>query len=733
MQYVSVAEIVGVAVFLWLTVEGEGVALSSYYPKNGPITGGTWINVTGDGFVSVGRGRSKCGFEKEDRRANAFSTFTEIHNSTYLSCIMPNLTTFYSFLPENGELIRLSVTAEGQFSNSVGFLVYNSSSIQITNIYPNQGLTNSSSTLITITGQGFINTREITCYMGINSTQHTPATFNDSSTLQCLFPSVPATSRITVTVSLNGQSVGTIASRSTLLFTFFSSPPLVTSSYFSPSYAGIVLRFDQEVEIGSEVNSQARTRLPVATTADLEIDCTQVFDNDSLLVIGTGARCSWQNTQQRVIVVSLAFDSEVYEGTILGLNNHSLRRRDVLYSRLVSGTVQVSSILGMQSNPLAVIEALSTIPLCGYYTINGDKSRYGGFRELEYEWIMGMELDLLGNIIPDPELAPYIPIGFTDRNKLRIPSTTFISEGPGSGEGIMPLQPYFIQLRVRNFLGSYSTALLQNITRANQLSPAVLIVGEQVRTVEAQRDVLLVGKVLRLHNNCTTEFNVSSYSWSVYSDELPVDLEGLKINSSILILPPGTLQPGTIYVASLRVDFETGESSIASVLLESKMELKAKLSGGERRALGSNDRIDLNGETSVIQHNSSVQLFVSWNCSTVPVTEIEVVDSSCENFTSSSGLVLYLPRGALPPGGYEFTLTLTLTWKSGNRTLLQSSASQVVIVFSYLVPRIRIVTIQNTNQYSILVHKKVIIESEVSTSLQGSLGWSVEYVKGKSK
>ena len=735
--------LVGVAALLlcYSLARVEAATLLSHYPTNGPVAGGTLIDIVGDGFITTGSSRSKCSFDREDGRANVLSTFNQIHNSSFLSCILPNITFFFSSgLPPGGEFVRLSVTAgTGRFSNRLSFHVYNPSHFQITAITPNEGYTNSSNNSIIIVGRGFLNTTQITCTLNSDAATSTPAIFNDSSTLQCLLHPMQVASRINITVSLNGQRVGAISSLpDALVFTFYSPPPLITSSRFSPSYAEIFIHFDREIEIGSEVENLSRQLpIPFPMLADLELNCSQVLDGHSHLLIGSEPACAWMNTQQRMVIIQLSSNSQVREGTILRINEHSFRTRYVSYSRLTQGSFRVASIQGLPLNPVAVLETPPSIPVCGDFTLRGDKSLYGGSRDLDYQWRIGMELDEVGNVVPDPALEEYVPQNYTQQNRLRIPSSVFSTnhmlDSSGSGEGLAPTVPYFIQLTVRNFLGFNSTVFTHNVTRDETPSPVLYMVGGNVRTLLVSMETILEGEVMRMTNNCVVEFHTTSFSWTLLSEDGSVlELGGTRMNLSILILRPNVLRPGSRYAASLTATFENGQSSSASIRLETERKLEARLSGGVRRAVGINDLIELNGQPSVIHGDLVSQLEISWNCSTLAVPELENVSPSCENFIGSNDLILLIMANSLPPGGYHFTLSLMLTNESGNTSTLESSVTQVIIRFPYPVPSIRIFAAHSRDLHSILVHERMILEAEVFTPNEGSLTWSVEYVNGES-
>lgn len=736
----------GGAVITWLCmiVGASGATLSSHYPTNGPASGGTIITITGDGFILSGRSRSKCRFEA-GALASVLGPTSVVHNSTHLVCTMPNVTSLFSMpLSLAGESIRLTVTAgSGKLSNHINFLVYDQSSFRITHISPNHALTNSSTSLVIIQGHRFLNTGEITCALESDPSIVTLASFNDSTMLQCMFPAVSVPSRLALIVSLNGQLVGAIpASPGVLTVTFYSTPPLVTSSYFGSSYIDVILHFDREVEIGPEEMLSTRQEIQVATSSDLLLDCEQVLDAESLLLVGKNASCAWQNTQQRAIIVQLSSDSNVTIGSIMRLNGEFIRTRYVSYSRLATGAVMVESIFGIELTPSPILEVPYSIPACGDFVISGDKSLYGGYRDLVYEWKVGLELDEAGNVILEPTLQDSIPMGYTSHDQLHFQAVAFQGSRDESGSGssgdllqvTTTTTHYSFQLTVRNeIFGSISSVVVYNLT-GSRLLP-LLTVGGRERSVRVWRDVLIEGKVMGEGWACGGEYQVLGYSWTLENSEGgTVNLDETRTNTSVLLLPPHMLQPGSTYEATLTVTLSRLEVSTAttSVVLNGEEELLARIEGGTRRSVGVPDEITLDGSSSVIHACPTAQLVVSWNCTTTSVPEVtERNASSCGSFDGGNNLTLSVPAGSLLPGGYIYTLSLSVTDEYRNTTSLQSFTSQLVVVFPNLVPSIGIVIKSGSSFHSVLVHEKFALEAEVRTATEGMLHWTIEYVEGE--
>ena len=728
-----------VTLCFWIITLSSGTTLHTYSPTNGPALGGTTITITGQEFIIGGSDHSKCRFEA-GALASVLGSTNLVLNSTYLICTMPDIT---SLFPEplslGGQNIRLAITAgSGQLSNHVGFFVYNPNSLHINLVLPNQILINISTSVVVIQGHGFLNTGEITCAFAFDPPIVTSAMFDNSTTLQCLLPIVSTPSRLDLVISLNGQLVGAIpASTGVLRLTFFSSPPLVISGYFGSAYTDVHLQFDREVEIGPEEMLTAMKEIQVATVADLLLDCAHVLDNESLLLVTS---CAWQNTQQRTIILLLSSNSNVTASSILRLNNKCIRTRHVSYSRLASGIVRVESVFGLELSPSAVLEVPYSIPACGQFVINGDKSFYSGYRELAYKWKVGLDLDEAGNVIPDPTLQGYIPMGYTSHDQVWFQAMAFKGNKDMSGSGDLLLgssnASYSFQLTVRNeVFKSVSTVVVQNLSRS-QLPP-LLIVGGRERNVQVWRDVLLEGKVVGEKWACGNEYQNLGYSWTLVNSEGgTIDLEGTRTNTSILLLAPLTMQPGSSYIASCALTVVLHGTDVhtvsASVILIGEEELLAQIIGGTRRSVGVTDSINLDGSYSIVHQRQTTQLVIIWNCTTVSILEWNENISSCGSFVSARGLILSLPAGSLSPGRYMFILSLSLTTQDGNVTSLQSSTSQQIVVFPNLVPSIEIILRRISRLRSVLVHEKFVLEAKVAATMDGVLRWTTEYVEGES-
>ena len=717
-------------------------SLLDYTPKSGPIAGGTEINVTGEGFITTGVDRSKCKFERSLRGAT-LSEQNILHNQTFLTCFLPEIEYLTVSMLQDGETVSFTITgAPGSDSNSFDFLLYNLEQIRVWSISPTEGLANSTNITLSIRGENFLDTNELTC--SVAGSYEVPARYINSSFLQCQLAQFPETARVVIDVSMNGQALANIAPLmdNSTAFTYFSSPPRIQSCHFTLSYAQLLLSFDREVEIGGE-QCTSDTIAPTLST----ISCDEIFTEETLQnVIGLNAICFWYNTRQRDVVVQLSSDTSVELGSQVIIRNDTIRTRYVQYSRLASGNMVVSlpEADSPQFLPMAVIEAPNVIPYCGNFTVSGAKSQYGGSRDLQYMWIIGTQYDENGTLLQDRILANHVPVGFTSQSVLELSSDVFnpdlLGSGSGSGAPLMLANTFDIQLHVRNFLGFTSAARVTNITRAEIAQPSVLIVGGDNRRVRISDETLLEGRIIPPSDACMTpmrELNEPvTYTWRI------VDQFGKAVNlggtarSTVLVLPPYSLELGSEYTATLSVEFNSViiEASAMLVTDVELFNLVARIGGGVRRSIGTNEDILLDGRQSQYVNTTSLVLDISWRCASITLNQ-ECIGKNRQALSfSTDGLVQIISSGTLPPGEYNFSLNLHLmSYSQDTDVLLESSAHQVVVVFPFQVPSVAIIQAENiaVDLESVLVHNELILNIGMQSNFPGIGQWTSEYVIGK--
>ena len=692
---------VGVAVLSLSNLQPQPAVVSDFYPKTGPISGGTLICITGEGFITTGSDRSKCNFE-DTSFGSIISRENNVVNGSYMTCLLPVI----DFLPpsvfaSNGQYsLGLAVTARDSIrSETVGFSVYDLSTISIDSISPNEGI-NSTRVLITAYGSGFPNTEEASCSVDYDSRTFVPAAFINSSVYQCVLATYPFSSRVNVNVSLNGQPSANIVavSQTATLFTFYASPPEITTCKFSPSYASLLLNFDREVEIGGE--SERNTfRSP---------NCNVIFDDEAMILLGTNAECSWHNSQQRSIVILLTSTSTVQADSILTLRGDNIRTRSVEYSRLAVGNVSVG--LNVQSlEPIPILEAPSYIPFCGEFSVSAENSQHGGSRALKYEWVIGYIFTESGSLVPDDSFQDYVPTGFTNRSCLTIPSNVFLRD-----------TIYTIQLTVRNFLNKESIAL-HDATKLNEPAPIVVILGAQVKWVRTVEEIVLEGTVS--FPDCLNATGVVDYSWGVYDQMgLEIGCRTTWASGAVLTIPANSLLPGSVYAAVLTVSVGDRIGNSTVQLVTTSLDIRARIDGGSERVVSVQDILLLDGTISEGLSSAIVNdsmFTVTWNC-----TSITGTNTLCpiDPLESDTNLIYIIPNATLSTGVYSFVLTLRYHD-------VESKAYQIVHVVPHLTPRVEITPPLRLE--SIPVHEKLILQARVYSDYPGSVRWISEYVVGE--
>lgn len=712
-------------------------SLLDYTPKSGPIAGGTEINVTGEGFITTGSDRSKCKFERSLRGAT-LSEQNILYNQTFLTCYLPEIEYLTDSMLQGGEMVRFTITgAPGSDSNSVGFFLYDLEQIRVRSISPTEGLANSTNITLSIRGENFLDTNEVTC--SVAGLYKVPAQYINSSLLQCQLAPFPKTARVVIHVSMNGQAVANIAPlmENSTTFTYFASPPRIQSCRFTLSYAQLLLLFDREVEIGGEQRTN---------DASSTLSCNEIFTQETLRnVIGLNSICFWYNTRQRAVVVQLASDTLVELGYQIIIKNDTIRTRYVQYSRLASGNAMVflPETDSPQFLPMAVIEAPSVIPYCGNFTVSGEKSQYGGSRGLQYMWIIGTRYDENGTLIQDRILADHVPTGFTSQSVLELSSDVFnpdlLGSGSGSGAPLVLASSFDIQLHIRNFLGFTSMARVTNITRVEIAQPSVLIVGGDSRRVRISDETILEARIILPSDACMTPTQVLNepvtYTWRIVNQFGKAINLGDTSHSSVLVLPPYLLELGLEYTATLSVDFNsvTVEESAKLITDVKLFNLVARISGGVRRSTGTSEDILLDGQQSQYVNTSSLTLDIIWQCTTIALNEECIGQNGRALSFSTNSLIQIIPSGTLQPGEYNVSLSLYLMSDSQESVMLEANAHQVVVIFPFPVPRVEIIQADNIGMdlESVLVHNELILNVGVQSNFPGIGQWTSEYVIGE--
>ena len=693
---------VGVAVLLLCNVNGQTSAvINDFYPTSGPVSGGTVIHVTGQGFIMTGQTRSKCLF-RDANYGSLLSLENVIYNSTYLRCTMPAIYYLPSSVLVGGHYLSLSVTAgNGVQSNPADFFAFDLATMRVCSIYPTEG-ENSSRTLISITGEGFLDTSEITCSVDSSDNTKVNAAFINGTFIQCLLLHYSTSARVRIEIAMNGQPSANLQTAS-LMFTFFVTPPEIVSCQFSSSYALLFLTFDREVEIGGE-SERNTTHRP---------GCASIFSNMTLDLIGRDANCYWYNSQQRTIVMQLTANSRVGEGSVIVLKGDNVRTRSVEYSRLASGSISIS-LNAEVLQPFPVLEVPGSIPYCGNFTLSAANSQHGGSRTLKYEWRIERQIAATGDVIEDPRIMDSVPSGFTAQSTLTFPSNVFEVN-----------TTYTIQLTARNFLNITATVTV-NISKQLQPAPSVNIVGSQVKRLMSDKEIRLEGAAVL--PDCLNASGVVDYAWTIANQTgYEMNFDNINTQSAVLTLPPNSILPHSEHTATLAVSVRGKVGSAVAFLITDPSDIRARINGGNHITVSNNDTVYLDarvseGLTSLI---NDTLLGVSWTC--MNLTDSPAILPCLDQdgrplITSSTELVYTIPRASLQPGSYNFSLSLSYRGQ-------QSTTYQMVVMLPYQVPLVALTPPLDLE--AVPVHEKFTLHATIYSDFPGSAEWSTIPVLGK--
>lgn len=693
--------VINVFLVLAFSNELESFVLHNSSPEHAPITSGTLLSVTGEGFIN---GISACQLVHTSY-GSILSQNNFVRNNSFMTCTLPdvNFIPSIAFALTSTVDLRIVNQVSGipQISNAIPFTLFNLSQMLVTSINPVEGF-NSSITTIKVHGTGFINTSTISCLVADMLT--VTAMYENDTMLSCRLPYYTTPAQVSVDILINGQTASKVhtVTTTTNLFTYFSTSPEITGLVFTDSFARLLLSFDREVELGGEQQSS----LKISFT-----NCSQVFSSSSVSLLGGETQCQWHNTLQQQILITLGA-ANVFPGSVLHLKENIIRTRNVAYSKLASGGVMVSNT-GQRLQPVAVITGPQHIPFCGNVTFSGHESLSGGSQSLLFKWNISYnpsDVPLQSgsgetSLKPGTTLDPLelVPDYFTDLSSISLPTESFMT-------GI----DYSFILFVQNFLGEQDSIEI-TITKQPFPAPIVWVVGGMKRTPLVGRDVLIEG-VASLPQ-CLDDHVVLSFQWKISSHKHNPSISSLM--SPVLLIPANTLLPGTNYTAILTVT-AAGQTGNASVIITTQeQQIEAVITGGNEVFSSEQNLIILDGTASRGLTNDVMQdpnFFIEWSCH--DITRNWSCDSVLASYSHS--LCVKLASNVLPEGKYIFTLTL-----EHNGTI--SKAIKEISLLANPSPRARIFTPSSR----LSAQDKLILQGFVCSSVQANASWSTVHLPGK--
>lgn len=673
---------------LWLLgdvpLTASQLVLTRFSPHSGPTRGGTTISVWGSGFEET----TRCNFASLPA-ASVPSLTAIVHNSTFMTCILPELTTAFQF-PEHSthNIIQFRiVTSVTEQSSEEDFIVFNLTNILVTNLSPSSGFILSSSNQVQFNGNGFVNTSELYCFV---NGLHEPATFIDNQTVSCQLPSFPIPSLQYPQLSLNGDDSGFVpVQNASNVFVFYSTAPVLEMVEFSSSAAQLILTFDREVEIGQE-NS---------TSVSQQFECSEIFDTSTNNLLGEGARCDWQTSQQRVIIIQLHANSMILPNDTVNLNGERIRTRAVQYSMLSTSIVTIPIPEG--PTPIAVLEAPGTIPTCGMLKLVASNSLYGGGRALVYAWNVFTSDVILNRLI-----------AMNTESSIEIPIESFDDAGP-----------YNFTVTVTNFLGLQDSMTIY-LHKSLPEAVMVTIYGSHSRSYPVDSDNIVIEATVEVLHCSTVDGVTLEYSWTVTnnSDGAMIMLGSTAMRNFELWIPPMTLHPGMLYDVQLSVQYTGQPSTAGNASLQVTglhPEIVAAIQTGHKSSVRITEPIYL--DTSPSRGVLSDQTYsYQWQCDLC-----ELSDSIFSSISSSS---LTLPAHTLPLGSYLFTVTIT-----HSSTGTSSTASTMLDVIEAVTrggvvsPLVKLSLPSKWNALS--ANDKTVVSASVSVPSATTVEWSTVEVK----
>lgn len=638
--------------------------LSSVTPNRGPISGGTRIQLEGSGFFLNDTGL--LGFQFDPDRPNCgapmrFSDGLAVRIVCRFTLSMEN-----EFLQVFGEPVNQSAVLcstrdsafsgvfsvqvsinDGPFSNPVEYQYDDYSTIILRTMTPVQWELNSKPTL-SFHGDGFINS-SLSCllYNGHTCSDppslfppsgyvSIPAVFMSASEVRCVLPPATTPCRVTVRLSFDGQESGRVESDSTdFIFTYRSTAPQVTDTYFLNDLSGFFIQFDWPAETIDQSPSPA---------------CVDIFDTVTLALLGGAqAACSWGNSRQDSLSVRLPNTAAARIHSPITFKNGVIQTRRVLYSfSLTNLTVTISPD---SVQPLAVINGPDSIPFCGSVSFSGLHSQYAGYSGFEYNWAILVQ----DSTVPGySEISQYLDSLGTDAYVISLDSAHF-----------METMEYSVQLQVVNSVGLRSATASMQLVKDLQPELNIVVLGSAERFINFGES--LVVNSLVLEPECMSQGTLQ-FLWEMVrvTDErrgmtVAEDITDIKAGLQQVTVPASYFQENARYDLHLTVtsSSDVGRAELRVNILPTP--LTVRIHGGNRTvSIGSDIVLDARNST----YSSDLDPTFTWICTVVGSLD------ACYNRTDAGADIptpISLPRArfvsfpgsSLTPGlSYRFTLIL---------------------------------------------------------------------------
>ena len=562
-----------------ISSKSSSVEITHVRPLSGPSKGGTVLSVWGSGFIGGDEG-TVCYWEGETEDFGKGSDITANVNDTFLQCTLPDLEEVENFLKisvgRSHVVVNFYLTYNQTLStNHYKYTIFNLSTLFVTDLSPTEGLYTQSQDL-TFSLLSLNYTQELACILLGDVYPATGFSLGSVDVVTCQVPPVSYPGKEEVCLSLNRDVSGVVPTTSGTCFefTFYHSEPQVVVSY-SPSLTRLYLQFDREVEIGGQDQFNS----------SLSPDCSLLFTPITFAQLGSDAVCSWDNYQQRRLVIELSKLSSLRTVSRIYYATSQTIRTRVLYSYVLQGS---SPIVQDNSLPIPVVYTYSHMPTCGSIEFNAEYSQLGGSQDLVAVWDVSS---------PNNQVTTSLRSRFTTQSQLQwsLPVHLFT---PGTN--------YTIILSLSNFVGNSKTYSV-SLTESPADLPTVTIYYTIPGTLYANRDTLILAS-LEIPSCLSLTHIPLSFSWTLSNPVTSLP----NLNLPILFIPGHSLTTSIDQLISYTITDDTSSLTSDFSLFFSQTAPVALILGGDTRThyLGEDLVIDGSGSFDP----SLRPITYSWTC-----------------------------------------------------------------------------------------------------------------------
>ncbi|KNC48766.1 uncharacterized protein AMSG_00543 [Thecamonas trahens ATCC 50062] len=394
------------------------------------------------------------------------------------------------------------------------------------------------------------------------------------------------------------------------------SPPKVYTS-FADSFTTPVVAIS-----ACPVTWDRPTNLAGASLASPDIVCSSLFSNAAIL--GSSAACTWATPSKLTVV--LGASPTAVPGNML------LFAAPVLDAATRAATGVVLQAAPNSAQPVANLIAPPTVDSCG--TIAIDATTSSGIRT-QTTFRLVSPVDLVVSAALDAAFPA---------------SRISIDVG-----GWPTATPYVFEVNVTDWLGVSSSAQTTVVK-----DPGTPLIALSAKSLAITSRTPLAVDVSVAFAACPSDATTPvAISWSTLSGPVDPFATGVADPArNVLLLPPGSLPPGSTHVFKVNVSttaLAVAKSSVDTVSVSVRFsQLVAHIKGGAARTILSNANLDLDGSASYDPDAVAGGLTYTWSCS--------AGGSACVSAPSSvdwSSPLLSIPVALLTaPLGSDMTITL---------------------------------------------------------------------------